>query len=258
MVEVIKRLLSHPATRGLAIDDPETTDLRKSIIERNRFLWRIYDEWYRLMAACIPDGSGRVVELGSGAGFLKDYVPGLIPTDVFLCSDVDVVLDARDMPFSSGSLRSLAMVDVFHHIPESRAFLSEAQRCLRPGGSIVMIEPWVSTWSRLIYKKLHHEPFECEARDWAFPNEGPLSGANGALPWIVFQRDRRVFESQYPKLRIEKIQPFMPFRYLVSGGVSMRQLTPGSAFEPWRRIEAIFDRWPERWAMFALVHITRL
>src|SRR6476469_5405820 len=116
MVEVVKRLFSHPATRDLGIDDPRTTDLRKNIIQSNKFLWRIYDEWYRLISACIPAGPGKVVELGSGAGFLDRYVPGLIATEVFPCCGVQVVLDARDMPFASGSLRSLVMVDVFHHI----------------------------------------------------------------------------------------------------------------------------------------------
>lgn len=258
MVEVVKRLFSHPDTRDLGIDDPRTTDLRKGIIQSNKFLWRIYDEWYRLISACIPEGSGKVLELGSGAGFLTRYVPELIASEVFPCSGIQLVLDARELPFSSGSLRSIAMVDVFHHIPGSRAFLTEARRCLRSGGSIVMIEPWVSMWSRLIYTRLHHEPFECDAPDWTFPSEGPLSGANGALPWIVFQRDRRLFELEYPELKIQAVRPFMPFRYLVSGGVSMRQLTPGFAFEPWAKLEAVFCNWPDRWAMFALIHITRL
>lgn len=258
MVEAVKRLLSHPDTRDLGIDDPRTTDLRKNIIQRNRFLWRIYDEWYRLLTACIPEGPGRVVELGSGAGFLGRYVPGLIASEVFPCSGIQIVLDARQLPFASGSLRSIAMVDVFHHIPESRAFFAEAQRCLRPGGSIVMIEPWVSTWSRFVYTHLHHEPFECDANDWTFPDEGPLSGANGALPWIVFERDRRRFESEYPQLKVQAIRPFMPFRYLVSGGVSMRQLTPEFAFAPWAALEKLFTPWPARWAMFALIHITRV
>jgi len=29
-----------------------------------------------------------------------------------------------------------------------------------------MIEPWVSTWSRPIYMRLHHEPFDPDAKDW--------------------------------------------------------------------------------------------
>ena len=149
------------------------------------------------------------------------------------------------------------MVDVLHHIPDIRRFLMEAQRCLRPGGRIVMIEPWVSTWSRAIYTWLHHEPFEPGAKDWTFPDTGPLSGANGALPWIIFQRDRREFEAEFRGLEIESVRPFMPFRYLVSGGVTMRQLTPEATFSSWRKLESWLGTWPHHWSMFALIQITR-
>jgi SAM-dependent methyltransferase len=257
MIKGIKRLLAHPDTRGLGIDDPRTTQKRRGIIQSNKFLWRVYDEWYRLISACMPEGPGRVLELGSGAGFLARYIPGLIASEVFLCPDIQLILDARLLPFSSGSLKAIALVDVFHHIPDSRAFLAEAQRCLRHGGSMVMIEPWVSTWSRLIYTLPHHEPFDPGARDWSFPVTGPLSGANSALPWIIFQRDRHDFESEFRELQIRTVRPFMPFRYLVSGGVSMRQLMPEMTFNLWRNLESGLCRWPHHWSMFALIHIVR-
>jgi SAM-dependent methyltransferase len=257
MVDAIKKWLAHPDTRDLAIDDPRTTERRRGIIQSNKFLWRIYDEWYRSIAARIPQGPGRVLELGSGAGFLAQYVPDLIASEIFPAPDLHVVLDARQLPFASGSLKAIVMVDVFHHIPDNRAFLREAQRCLRPGGSIVMVEPWVSTWSRLIYTHLHHEPFVPAAKDWTFPSTGPLSGANGALPWIVFQRDRREFESAFRELEIRAVEPFMPFRYLVSGGVSMRPLMPEATFPMWRGFESLLGHWLETWPMFALVHLAR-
>lgn len=257
MLDTIERLLAHPETRDLSIDDPQTTQRRRGIIQSNRFLRRIYDEWYRLIRSCIPEGPGRVLELGSGAGFLAQSIPGLIPSDVFLCSNVQLVLDGRRLPFSSGSLKAIVMVDVLHHIPDSRAFLTEAQKCLRSGGSIVMVEPWVSTWSRPIYTRLHHEPFDPDSKDWTFPSIGPLSGANGALPWIIFQRDRHDFESEFHELKIQAVRPFMPFRYLVSGGVSRRQLMPEATFNLWRGLESWLCRWPHHWSMFALIHLTR-
>jgi hypothetical protein len=120
-----------------------------------------------------------------------------------------------------------------------------------------MIEPWVSTWSRPVYAHLHHEPFDPAAKDWTFPLAGPLSGANGALPWIVFERDRKDFEAQFHEFEIRAVRPLMPFRYLVSGGVSMRQLMPEASFPLWRRLESWLSRWPGHWSMFALIHLTR-
>jgi hypothetical protein len=119
-----------------------------------------------------------------------------------------------------------------------------------------MVEPWLTGWSRLIYTRLHHEPFEPEATDWTVPATGPLSGANGALPWIVFERDRPRFERDFPMWRIETIRPIMPLRYLVSGGMSWRPVMPAWTTGPWRALERA---WPiRRGAMFALIVLRRV
>jgi hypothetical protein len=149
------------------------------------------------------------------------------------------------------------MVDVFHHIASPRLFFAEAARCVRLGGSIVMIEPWVTPWSRLVYGKLHHEPFRTEATEWEFPSTGPLSGANGALPWIVFERDRKRFEQEFPAWSVQRIEIQMPFRYLVSGGLSMRSLAPGWSFTLWRAVERAVQPMMSSLGMFALIALQR-
>jgi SAM-dependent methyltransferase len=254
---ILRNLLAHPLTRGLDIDDPRTTDLRRRIVRSKPFLRRIYEEWYAKIAAALPEGPGRVLELGSGAGFLGQYVPGLITSEIFPCPGVDVVLDGQRLPLADGSLRAVVMTDVLHHLPRVRDFFAEAGRCVRPGGTVVMIEPWVSRWSRLVYTRLHHEPFRPDAEAWEFPATGPLSGANGGLPWILFRRDRAAFERQFPQWRIDRVEPFMPLRYLLSGGVSMRSLMPGPTFAAWRGLERAASRWRDQTAMFAFVKLVR-
>ena len=254
---MLAKFLAHPLTRGLDIDSPETTRLRKRIIESKPFLRRIYQEWYAGLAARVPAGAGGVLELGSGAGFLKDYIPNLITSDIFPVPGVEQVVDAHDLPFSESSLRGVVMANVLHHIPNPTRFLQEAARCVRPGGVVAMLEPWVSTWSRVVYSNLHHEPFEPAALAWTFPQSGPLSGANGALPWIIFHRDRVRFEQEFPEWRIQEVTPIMPFRYLVSGGVSLRSFMPAFTFGMWRTAERLLGHWMSTWAMFAHVVLTR-
>ncbi len=118
-----------------------------------------------------------------------------------------------------------------------------------------MIEPWSCAWSRFIYKNLHHEPFVEDVKNWEFPSSGPLSGANGALPWIVFERDRKIFEDEFPNLKIEKIEPLMPFSYLLSGGISMKSLMFGFMYGICRSIEKIFER--AGVCMFAMITIRK-
>jgi len=253
----LRRLLAHPLTAGLTLDDPATTQLRKQIIVSKPFLKAIYDEWYNLLAARLPAVEGVVLELGSGAGYFDRFIPGLITSEVFPCPGVQIVADARHLPFPDAALRAIVFTDVLHHMPDVRKFFAEASRCLRIGGKVLMIEPWVSPWSRLIYTRLHHEPFHPEAADWSFPSTGPLSGANGALPWMVFVRDREKFEREFPLLTIEEIRPFLPFRYLVSGGVGMRSLMPGFTHPAWKNLERMLEPGMSKLAMFALVSLRK-
>ena len=257
-VDLLKRALSHPLTRGVAIDDPRATALRRQIVREKRFLCRVYRDWYEAIARSLPEGAGRVLELGSGAGFLRDVVADVVTSEVFVAPDIDIVLDARRLPLMDESLRAIVMTDVLHHVPDVRAFFREATRSVRAGGVISMIEPWSTGWSRFVYRRLHHEPFAPEAKEWEFPATGPLSGANGALPWILFVRDREQFEREFPQWRIESITPIMPLRYLLSGGVSMRSLMPGFTYGLWRAFEGAFTAYNRRLAMFAHVVLRRI
>jgi SAM-dependent methyltransferase len=250
---MLKTWLTHPLTRGLDLDDPHTTCLRWQIIREKPFLRKIYEEWYEAIAWALPKSNGVIVELGSGGGFLSDFIPGLITSEVFMCPGVSAVLDALRLPFGDASLGAIVMTNVFHHLSQPGRFFSEAERCIKPGGTIVMIEPWVTGWSRFVYRWLHHEPFQPEAATWEFPSTGPLSGANGALPWIVFERDRARFQEEFPQWYIWRIKPMMPFRYLVSGGVSMRSLMPEWSFGCWRWLENRIKPWMAHLGMFAQI-----
>lgn len=255
---MIKAILAHPLTRGMDIDDPRTTHLRREIIQSKRFLRKIYEEWYRDIVAALPPCDGAVLELGSGAGFLSDFIPGLITSEIFVTPGAALVMDAHAMPVHDGGLRAIVMTNVLHHLAEPRRFFAEAARCVRPGGVVIMIEPWVTTWARWVYTHLHHEPFDPEAKEWEFPKTGALSGANGALPWILFVRDRDRFQQEFPMWKVRAIEPIMPLSYLISGGVSMRSLVPGWSFSAMRALENGLHPWANRLGMFARIELTRV
>lgn len=253
----MKRWLAHPLTCGLPGDDPRTTSLRRRIIREKSFLCQLYGEWYEQIARATPSGNGAILELGSGAGFLCERLPELITSEVFYCDSIRIVLDGQRLPFADSSLRAIVMVDVFHHLPAVRRFLRDAARCVRPDGKIIMIEPWATPWAQWVYQHLHHEPFVPEATQWEFATSGPLSGANGALPYIVFSRDRVQFLKEFPDWRIEEIRLMMPVAYLISGGVSLRSLVPGMFYGLVRFMERLLTPYLPRLAMFAQITLQR-
>ncbi len=198
-----------------------------------------------------------MVELGSGAGFFASRVPSLIASDIIRVTNLQLVCDGHKLPFSNASLGAITMVNVLHHLSEPRLFFMEAERCLSNGGTIEMIEPWRTVWSEFVYTKLHHEPFDPTVQNWGFSAGGPLSGANGALPWIMLERDLSRFREEFPDLQIKIIRPIMPFVYLLSGGISLRVSMPAWTYGFWRLVERACQPLLSSLGMFAFIVIQK-
>ncbi len=240
------------------LDSPERTIHHKKLISEKFFLRKLYEGWYRKFSKEIRNlPNGLLVELGSGGGFLKELEPNVICTDIIDLPSNDMTFSALDMPFEKNSVSGIFMIDTFHHIPDSERFLHESNRVLKQNGKIVMIEPANSLWGRYIYKNFHHEPFNTKG-SWKIPIEGPLTGANGALPWIVFIRDQSLFRKKFPTLEIESIEFHNPFLYLISGGVSYRQLMPDFSYPMFNLLDRTMPKVSAHFSMFMTITIKRL
>jgi SAM-dependent methyltransferase len=256
--QMVKSIFREPGTDVLSLDSIDRTIQHLSIIQRKPFLRKLYLDWYReigqnlALTAPLP-----TVELGSGGGFIRQVMPNVITSEVLKIPNVDVIFDGLELPFKPGSIHAIVMVDVFHHLRQPGTFLSQAARCIPAGGILCMIEPWRSTWSDWVYRHLHHEPWEPNAPTWELPSGGPLSQANGAMPWIVFSRDRHRFERCHPEWKLHKIRPHTPFRYLLSGGVSFRTPMPAWSFELATKMEKGLNRMMHHMAMFATITLVR-
>jgi SAM-dependent methyltransferase len=230
------------------LDDPARYDELRRRIRGKYAVDALYREVYARYAACLARGpaAGGVLEIGSGAGFARELVPGLIASDILPYAGLDLVLDARRLPFTSGSLRAILMFNVFHHIPDVGAMLGECERVLAPGGRMLIVDEHPGVIGGPVLRCIHHEPYDPRAAEWTFASTGPLSGANGALCWMVFRRDRATFERRFPGLAIARYAPHTPLRYWLAGGLKAWTLLPralyGAATALDRRLAAV---WPD-------------
>ncbi|MCH7534331.1 MAG: methyltransferase domain-containing protein, partial [Bacteroidetes bacterium] len=197
------------------------------------------------------------LEIGSGGGFLKNIFPQVITSDIMEIEGVDQCFSAVDMPFGNEELDSIFMLNVLHHIPDAEAFFKEAERTLKPGGKIIMIEPANTWFSRIVYRNFHHENFD-EKADWKFESIGPMTDANGALPWIIFTRDLHIFQEMFPKLKLINLSRHTPFRYLLTGGLSYKSLVPGWSFGIVSWIEKIGYPLNGTLAMFQTIEVEKV
>lgn len=75
---------------------------------------------------------------------------------------------------------------------------------------------------------------------WKTPSTGPMNGANQALSYIVFVRDRAVLERKFPMLEIVHQEASDNYlRYFISGGVNFRQLLPDTLIPLIKKIEIL-------------------
>lgn len=256
MVRRLVSLLRLPETRAMGpLDDAGNQALMRRILARKPLLRAVYHDFYRQILAGV-DGRKPVVELGSGVGFLPRLRPDVITSDILPYQGLDLSFSGLALPFRAGSVGAFVMVDVFHHVQDAGRFLGEMSRCLQPGGRIVMVEPANTRFARFVYRKFHHEGFDLEGA-WTMPAGGPLSQANMALPWIVFSRDEGVRQQRFPELQVLARRYHSPLQYLVSGGLSLRQLLPSSLYGPLRQVERWLSPWARILAMFVTVEIEK-
>jgi len=247
-----------PELQCLDLDDPNNVYTIRKIINRNPFLTNCYKSFYRdiLNRLKTVPSNGELIELGSGASFLRTLLPQLITSDILPYSGVDRVFSALDIPLIDDSVSAFLMTNVLHHLKDSKQFFREMRRCLKPGGKVIMMEPANTLWSRFIYTNFHPEPFD-PTGDWGFEEGGPLTGANMAIPWIIFFRDIDTFKVEFPELAVKNIRLHSPFQYLLSGGLSYRQLLPNWAYGSVSLLEWILTPFNPYLAMFMTIELER-
>ena len=89
-------------------------------------------------------------------------------------------------------------------------------------------------------------------------NTGPLSNGNGAIPWIIFSRDRDVFESEFSSLKVVSIRNHTPLRYLLSGGLTLRQLAPSFTYPAVKAVEYLLSPMNNLLGMFQTIELQKV
>jgi SAM-dependent methyltransferase len=252
MIGSIRNWLIDSTVAPYDVDSPAFSIAHRQVVLRKRILRELFEKFYRecrtMDLRYFGDCPGQRLEIGSGAGIIREVYPNVITSDLKVLPFVDIVLSADRLPFADNSLRALYAINVFHHLSRPREFFREILRVLNPGGGVVLIEPFYGPMASWVFKNLHKsEGFEPEAPDWDSPiDTGPFSKANQALSYIVFKRDLNQFKQEFPELEVVFMRPHTQLWYILSGGVNFRQLLPDKLTSVARvseRVLAPFNPW---------------
>lgn len=218
-----------------AVDDLSRLEEHRRIWAAKPTLQRVYSVWFDRLLAGVPRRA-RVLEVGAGPGFLADFARERRPDLRFISSDLiptgwnNLAADAGRLPLLDASIDAIVGLDTLHHLPDPAGLFAEAGRVLRPGGCLVLLEPWVSLFSYPIYRWLHQEDCDSSINEWH-----PFERANGkaafdgnaAIPGCLVKRtmDERWTSFALARPTVERMNAFP---YLLSLGFRPSSLLPAA------------------------------
>lgn len=228
----------------------------------NRILWHLVKSRYEWMNQYIRDSDEVVIEIGAGMGVAKEFIkhPSIVLTDVIDNPWIDKYLDAMHMDLEDNSVDVFICNAVIHHFASPYQFIQQAAKKLKPGGRILLLEPYTSVGLRLGNRIFKLEGWD-EHTDVFDPqticnNANEPWSANVSVPKLMFGRGikgKSKFESTFQGLRIRRFERTECLIFALSGGVNWRVWSFGFREKTCQRLFAV-DRFLIRLcpSMFAM------
>lgn len=234
-------------------------------LEKHRKIWRekailrrVYQEqFYAPLIKNLADGHNNL-EIGSGPGFIQEIEPSIIRSDIIESPWINSALDAHHLPFADSSVDNILGIDVLHHFTQPIKVMREASRVLRVGGRFLLVEPWITPFSRFIYTYLHQEVCDLDIEPWL---ESDLFGSgkdafdgNAAIPYVLLSEGQSALEQSLPELQLLTLRPHSLFTYLLSGGFKSFNLLPNFLYNAAYSLENMtYPFWASMGSLRALI-----
>lgn len=228
--------------------------------DRKPLLRSAYRRFHEEIRRRLAPGPGLTVELGSGIGMIKETIPDCITTDLFLNPWVDQTEDAYALSFADGSVRTLILFDVWHHLEYPGSAMAEFARVLAPEGRVILFEPAaLSLLGRLVFGLFHHEPISVEGpQKWFLPDDANRSDllyyAAQGNAWKMFRRGKTPAPLA-EKWRCTETAYFPALDWLAAGGFRKRQLLPARLAPILRAVSASMTFAPSLFSTRMLVRL---
>ena len=175
------------------------------------------------------DDEDEGIEVGSGAGFAKDFIKNknLKLTDLGDDKHLDFKnIDAQNTGFPKESFDYVIASNMIHHIPFPMKFFREMKRILKKKGKLIIFESHCSLAFQLITIIMKHEGFDFSVDVWdenkAKSDENNAWHGNIAVPHLIFD-DKQQFDKNLGKFFKVEYEKFSEcFIFLNSGGVTSK------------------------------------
>ena len=171
------------------------------------------------------------IEVGSGAGFAKDYIKNqnFKLTDLGNDSHLDYKnVDAQNTNLEEKSLDYVIASNMIHHIPYPIKFFKEMNRILKKNGKLIIFESYCSLIFQLATIIMKHEGFNFTLNVWdekqPKSDEKDAWHGNIAVPHLIFDNKKNFNEHLGSLFEIEYEKLTECFIFLNSGGVTSKTM----------------------------------
>lgn len=169
------------------------------------------------------------IEVGSGAGFAKDFIKNknFKLSDLGEDSHLDFKkIDAQNSGFKNESFNYVIASNMIHHIPFPIKFFKEMNRILKKGGKLIIFESYCSLIFQIATIIMKHEGFDFTLDVWDEKNpksdENNAWHGNIAVPHLIFDDKNKFNEKLGKYFHIEYEKLTECFIFLNSGGVTSK------------------------------------
>src|ERR1700730_13248733 len=244
---------------------PKSISIEQHLIEMrsNQAAWRerpllrsVYGHFYGLIRGALTPLPGSIVELGSGIGAAKEFIPACITTDIFPNPWLDQQENAYALTFADSHVLAVILLYVFHHLIYPGTALDEFHRVLCVNGRVIILEPAMSLLGKLIYGLFHHDPLgllksiSWFAPDGVDPKETGYYAAQANASKVFLGNQ---FKGALSSWDIPIMESIPDIAYAASGGFSKPQFYPSALLPVIRAFEKILALWPNLFATRLLV-----
>lgn len=226
----------------------------KSEIEKNKIIWKekiilrkIYTEFYEKIRKNLSLQDGKILEIGSGIGAIKNVINNCILTDVIYSPYIDFVQSAYQLAIRDESLSNIILFDVFHHLKYPQSALNEFYRALKEKGRVIIFEPDISCLGFLVYGLFHKEPVNWNEKIlWDVEEKEVLLdksyySAQGNATRVFLKKEYELSSRLWKIILVER---YSAISYVLSGGYSKPQLYPDFSYPLIKLLEKILDIFP--------------
>jgi hypothetical protein len=228
--------------------------------QRCRLLRVVYARFYELIRQNLAGIPGAIVELGSGIGAVKEFIPECVTSDIFPNPWLDRRENAYALNLPDESVSNLILLDVFHHLKYPGTALNEFRRVLSNKGRVIILDPAMGFLGRVVYGLFHHEPLGLHepinwfAPDGFDPEDAHYFAAQANASRVFLGNDFKEVLKPWNLLRREQLPEIA---YVASGGFSKPQLYPLAALPLIRQLEKLLAAWPTLFATRLLIVLAK-